>query len=151
MATGKYVDNLDLNSLTELLNRIAPQCPTCGYSMTDICVERCCSASITYCRHCHEDQHFLHRTNDMRLFFIDEEILSTRDHRRKRLEQIIEQSQRTKAKAEEMVATQLRLVELCNRLVGETEEALKKIDDEGWHDKMREGLRMLARSPMGVG
>lgn len=71
LANDKYLGGLDLNSLTERLHRIAPQCPDCGYPMTDICVEPCCSASMVYCQDCNQDEHFLHRTNDMRLFFVD--------------------------------------------------------------------------------
>lgn len=45
-----------------------------------------------------------------------------------------------------MVTAQSRLIELCERLVAETEEALKEVDTECWSDKMREGLKVFISS-----
>ena len=79
--TEMYAGGLDLQTLTDKLNRVAPLCSGCGYPMTDICVEQCCSGQMVFCWDCHQGRHFLHRTNDMRVLFLSDKLLYKKQER----------------------------------------------------------------------
>lgn len=106
-----YVCDLDLESLAYYLRKIAPQCPDCESPMLDICIEQCCLGRVIVCRDCSQNDHFLHRTNDMRVFLIDPELLYTRGSRLAWIEGVEQLSLEIKRSSRH-----LSVIKLCDQL-----------------------------------
>lgn len=138
----KYAGNLSLPELTSMLSKIAPSCSQCGTPMMSICVEKGCSSSIAICRDCQLDQHFLHRINDMQVFFIDRQLLLP-IRQNSWLKEIIERYSKIKAQVKSLVDFQMDLIETCDRLTQAGMELFNKTD--GWYDGMYSNFERYAR------
>lgn len=67
----RYAGGVDLFTLSEKLNRVAPRCKECAYPMANICIEKCCESHPIFCQECENHSHFLHRTNDLKVLFLN--------------------------------------------------------------------------------
>lgn len=68
MSSERRLCEDDFDRLEELVRQSVSTCYDCAGEMVDFCMERCCSLSPMFCRHC-SVEHLAHRTNCLLMLF----------------------------------------------------------------------------------
>lgn len=85
-----YVTNTDLGDLSTAVRVLTTKCAGCHRPVETFCVERCCSDNALLCDSCDSLEHLTHRTNDLKLLFVHQDLLVTREHLLEKLSRVIE-------------------------------------------------------------
>lgn len=75
--SNSFICGIKEEELSALITKIAPQCSDCLRSKTQLCIEECCRQTPLFCKSCGKESHFLHRTNDLYLLFVNIDLIST--------------------------------------------------------------------------
>lgn len=141
-----FVCNIGEAALALLIERIAPRCLECHCAMTQLCVEECCQQQPLFCNVCSKDQHFLHLTNDLCLLFTKKDkVCSTEQFELERLGDLLEFVRNLKAKSEEIIQSQLRLIDLYETTIKEISHKIENCFQKKWYGNLYDTVERVIR------
>jgi len=134
MQQYNFVGKIDREALSTVLDDIAPPCSECSKPRKMFCLESCCSGESLFCSACEASNHFLHRTNDLTLLFLNKGIIGNFEAKRHATMQSLTKCLESHInECSKIVAAHLKFIDSLTADIREIEN--KKANcGEYWHD-----------------